>query len=300
MLADSGLSAERIDEVVDLAVPAHLLVPADAAPTPGPGEADNVALELRLLRSPATGDIPGGRTHIGGLPLLPPDYPWPEIDGQPLILHLQLDLDALDGAAGPLFPDHGILQFYSDEGNWNDHGIVLWFESTDGLEVRNDVHTPFADERIPLYRNFRPILSIPQNGDRVFAHWSGAEWEAYWRATGDPTYVDQIGGWAYEFQNDPVYSIATKESGLEFGDVFGDVEGLPDNPTDAERDAFRQRRVESFAAKTDDEQWRLLLQLTTAPGDSMFGDAGFFWMMGQHDRLIEGDFSNIRQDWASH
>lgn len=289
-LIDSGLTPERIQEVVDIAEPALILVPEKTV-------TGDPAPEI-LARTSDEGDIPGGRTQIGGMALLPPDYPWPALDGKPMVLHAQIDLDAAGGAAGPRLPDRGILQFYSDEYNEAEHGVLLWFDSNEKLEVRQDGYYPFGSAQ-PLPRNFRQVLSVPNTGERVFSHWSQAERQLYWDAVGETQIIDQLGGWAFEFQNDPVYSVAIAEAGLTWDDIHDDLT-VPEDRTDQNMDEYHRSVNAAFGAKTDDEQWRLLLQLATAPGDSMFGDAGIFWMYGQQDLLTEQDFSNIRQTWASH
>ncbi|MGC0415710.1 DUF1963 domain-containing protein [Embleya sp. AB8] len=67
---------------------------------------------FRLLRP--TNDAPAtGRSRLGGLALLEPGTPWPELDGVPLSLHAVLDTDALADRLGEQLPTRpGLLNFF--------------------------------------------------------------------------------------------------------------------------------------------------------------------------------------------
>ncbi|GAA3250244.1 DUF1963 domain-containing protein [Nonomuraea helvata] len=63
---------------------------------------------------PPSGDAPAtGRCRLGGLALLEPGNPWPELGGFPLSLHAVLDTDALAPWLGDELPTRpGLLNFF--------------------------------------------------------------------------------------------------------------------------------------------------------------------------------------------
>ena len=53
------------------------------------------------------------RSHFGGAPDLPPDMPWPSVEGEPLTFVVQLDLAALaEFEAASELPREGLLSFF--------------------------------------------------------------------------------------------------------------------------------------------------------------------------------------------
>ena len=97
-------------------------------------------------------------TRIGGNPLLPADFQFPEYDGKPLSFLAQIDcaeIHALD--QDNLLPDHGILSFFYelDSQKWgydpNDAGCarVFWFEDCSALRETVLPDTLAADFRVP-------------------------------------------------------------------------------------------------------------------------------------------------------
>jgi uncharacterized protein YwqG len=238
------LSADRVNELVELAIPAAGLFESG-------------------LRDDA---IDGGRSQVGGYPLLPREYRWPIKDGVPLTLVAQIDLDAIPDFDP--WPESGLIQFYLPLTEWlfprtadgypltEGRGpIVLWFEDTTGFVQRSDGVAPLGDEPIPL--DVVPFLSLPDvYGTVELQSWSEAELEAYTSYPASTSTWDQFGGWSSEWQDDP-------------------------------------RRE---ATRTDVTQWVSLLELSLMPGD--WGESGQVRWVIERDRAAIGDFTNTYWDWV--
>lgn len=111
---------------------ARALASVDAAARP--------ALEPDMTTGPDAG-IPVGASKLGGCPDLPPDHPWPEQDGEPLVFLFQLALAEvadIDVAQALLPPDGLLLFFYNaEEEPWDGReGAVVLHVPAAGLERR--------------------------------------------------------------------------------------------------------------------------------------------------------------------
>ncbi len=264
LLSQTELSQARADEVVALAEPA-------------------VALVIRGSRPDA---LDGGRTQVGGYPLLPPDYPWPTSGGDRLSLVAQVDLDVLPDDVAPWLPHSGLVQFYLpllDDfyfEQFEGPSVVLWFEDTTDFVRRTDGRAAWGEFVIELDQ--LRFISLPNHfRPSPLRHWSESERDAYsWYPAGT-SYPDQFAGWSAEFQDDPRESAALDEAGLTYQDLMG----AP--PSDNSYTEFQSR----LAAETEIDQWSLLLELGLTPstdGGGMWGDAGNVSWVARRDLAKTG------------
>lgn len=277
-LESGGMQEPRIQDVVDSSQPMLNIVRRDET---APGN---------------TARIHGGRSQVGGYPLLPTNYPWPSNNGSPLSLIAQIDLDALAGYHDFL-PSQGLLQIYTmldDERFWPDQPTVLWFEEADGFVLTRGTASWGSE---PIVIDFEQGLSIPMRGRDIFSHWDLADFGSFETALHDPTYIDQLGGYPYELQGDPTPNVALAEAGLTYQDISAvvDTEWPDASPIERWRQVY-----EEVAESTDLADWRQLLQLEMTPGDGMWFDGGQMSFFIQDWRLANGDFSNVRAEGSGH
>lgn len=196
-LKETGLASVRIDDLIDLSLPAAGLV--------RPGE------------RPAT--IPGGLSQVGGLPHLEPADPWPRAHGVNLSLVTQLDLDALASVEIQGLPDHGVLQLFmalrdgcyleAELFNFGEFETnLVWHPDASALQRRNDGTAKWGAEPIAL--ELLPFLSIPVSYSTALDHWSEEDRDLLGRYDSG-VHCDWVGGWSDEFQNDPRWMAARRD-----------------------------------------------------------------------------------------
>ena len=113
-----------------------------------------------VAKHPDLQGLLSARSHVGGTPLLPPGFAWPQAlwqeDGAkdesnvPLIFSAQIDLSDIQGyACAAQLPDHGLLSFFSCGDNYNyvdpNSCKVLYFEDVSSL-----VPTPMPETKAQL------------------------------------------------------------------------------------------------------------------------------------------------------
>jgi uncharacterized protein YwqG len=97
----------------------------------------------------------GGRSHLGGRPLLPAAAEWPRAGtGAPLSLLAELHLDELPDFPGrDVLPPGGVLQAWFDVEDCpfgGDGGLVTWLPSADGLSPREAPAGAAAHRHVPV------------------------------------------------------------------------------------------------------------------------------------------------------
>lgn len=282
-----ALPTERGREVIELARPAVSLERRNGRHRDG----------LRLR--------PGGRTQVGGYPLMKSSAPWPMRHGRRLSLVAQLDLDALGNGAGIGLPTHGLLQFFldlSEEGYLTSvdaaefDPVVRWQANEHGLVVRRDGAADWGAAPIPM--DFRDVITVPFWGETVFRSWPQKDRDAYVRALGEAGNIDQMGGWPFEFQFDPLVAIPLRDAGVDPERVLPDP--FPINGSPAERLAYNRRWLDAATKLVDSAEWSVVLQLGTTPGDSMWADGGNVWFLARNSDLVNRRFDRMRGEMVSH
>lgn len=137
-----ALYAQARAAVADPSVSAHVRAQLSShhRADPSPDRlADSLRFVLGLQRTPAE-NIPVGGSKRGGLPDLPPDHPWPRVNGAPTALLLQLDLSELAAVdvTGSI-PSQGVFQLFATA---HGHGTVRLHASRDDLERHPPVSPP--------------------------------------------------------------------------------------------------------------------------------------------------------------
>ncbi|MCC6830519.1 MAG: DUF1963 domain-containing protein [Thermoleophilia bacterium] len=283
MLRGSGLSDARVEDAVRASRPGVLLV----------REGERAAA------------LAGGESRVGGAPLMPPDAPWPTRGGFRLVHVAQLDLDAIGGRV-PGLPRSGLMQFFMDIGDLDLSRalssptgldpVVIWQRRRDGLVLRRDGPADWGPDPIPM--GLTPVFSTPLPGDTAFAEWSPADRLRYERVMMEPRVIDQVGGRPFELQEDPVLGAALRGAGVDPQRLLpGPLPAFGDRRAVREYNRRWTRRAVALARPGD---WTMLLQLETAPGDGMWGDAGTMTFAVRTADLRERRFDRVLGEMASH
>lgn len=222
-----------------------------------------------------------GKSHFGGLPLVPKDFEWPRFAGQPLDFLLQVELGETAVFRSDLdLPSTGRLLFFYATTNqkWGfdpaDRGCshVVWFEKTDGHVAMSP---PGRDPLPDLAIDFSQKISRPHPySPRLDAlQLSDAQKAALDESHFAPTFA-QLGGLPFIVQDDlmELECEATSE-GINVGRGFGTWIGRAKAP------ALRKK-------------WQLLLQMPSLDElGIMWGDSGFLYFWIRRDDLARRDFS---------
>ncbi|NOU32121.1 MAG: DUF1963 domain-containing protein [Polyangiaceae bacterium] len=251
------------------------------------------------LRTKPGGGEAVGASRFGGMPDLPPDFPWPRWEGfteedlhlppgayvpramdpGPLSFLAQLDLASIPDPEGRL-PATGLLSFFFDawqqpDGRPWDRGAarVLYFEDTSAVaraSAPDDLHEElrFAERGVtcevmatlPLWA-FELGLKLPDPGDDRY-------WELASQIAGPAPY-HRLGGWPALVQNEMQLECQLASNGVYCG----------------RREDYERDEVKRLAPGASD--WTLLLQIDTddeASGPGwMWCDSGslYFWIRRQ-------------------
>ena len=230
-------------------------------------------------------------SRLGGLPLLPPDVPWPEWKGKPQSFLAQIDLAEIAGVLPSFLPASGLLFFFYDQeqGVWGydpkDRGAwqVVYHAGS-----RTDLKERTAPAGLPPHCIFRsrPVLphriELLPDSDRLGrdAFTSDTDAETYCQLR-QAVFADlphhQMLGYPSPVQGDQMElecQLAT--NGIYLGD--GD---WPEHPR------FSELRPGAG-------EWKLLLQLDSDNDTQwMWGDVGtlYFWVRERDAR--NANFSDV-------
>lgn len=167
------------------------------------------ASEIARLVKPAAElietDAPARSHYGGGAALLSPDFSWPQHEGKPLLLVVQIDfaevLRDVPELRGSL-PDAGVLQlFFDDARDWvgelepDDEGPLQAYLHLDHGNLRLARGPGFPSEGSNL--RFKPRKTLPDEFLMELEDDTDEFRERYICFNG------QIGGWANPVQNDP-------------------------------------------------------------------------------------------------
>lgn len=236
----------------------------------------------------------GGRSKLGGMPDVPPDFVWPTFKGKPLAFVGQLDLAALAvlGGAAPVLPlpKSGMLSFFydSDFEVWGfdpeDRGGFRVLKFGAAVELRPCRAKPeglpqnAVFPEIPL--SFRSEVSVPSYDspliDPPLDDDENDDYETYAEALDESGALHRLGGHADPIQNPMEESCQLVSNGLYCGDETG----------------WNDPRAAALLAGA--REWRLLFQVDSDDAAGMmWGDMGrlYFWI--RESDLAAGDFEKI-------
>jgi len=250
-----------------------------------------------------------GESKLGGLPQLPPGFPWPNKDGRQLMFIAQLNLSEIEHDHVPDFPlpKHGLLTFWFDiagyPGGYRSTDLngfqVHYFDDITHLRIRDlpelDISklenapcspwTPFGEKYVRAIPSYRLNLDAIEDVDLHEAGISDEEFEQRryeWYDTLDPILFPepqhQLLGKPYVIQ-EPMEHYCHRLTN--------------DLPLHGKLDRADQERLDALT--THENDWRLIFQIDSHkdPTDWMWGDCGmlYYWIKDQD--LRARDFSKI-------
>jgi uncharacterized protein YwqG len=243
-----------------------------------------LALKLTVSQTPS-------RSHVGGVPELPPGVQWPGHEGVPLGFLARLSLAELHGALPvPWLPTSGALLFFydldgqpwgfdpKDRGRWAVLHVADLETSARAIETG-----PMGSVSPVPFRHlgFSPIRSLPSwERDEVQAlGLNDAESDALDELAAAPfdgAPRHQVAGYPYPIQGDGMELEAQLVSN---GLYCGDASGYDD--------------ARAAGLREGSSQWRLLLQFDSDDElGLMWGDAGILYFWVQESAARQGDFRN--------
>lgn len=251
-----------------------------------------VALRRTAISLTARRDGPAaGRTHLGGVPDLPPGAPWPHRGGHPMTLLAQIDLAETSRCDDErLLPPAGLLQIFADL-----TGDLAWDDTTRGSAVRVLTQPPRARDLAaaeppegadPLpHRAASPAveLSLPPLDSPFYRHLTGLD-----RTGDDPARPSAEFAAFIEFLNE--FHPPLDDRDRPRHRLLGYADPLQDDPW---------RHCATAAPGTPPTQWQLLAQIDSEP-DAQLGDNGLIHIFIPRDALAAGDFTRAHGVWHMH
>jgi hypothetical protein len=242
-------------------------------------------------RSQDRAGTPAGRTHLGGLPDLPPGAVWPHRRDHPMTLLAQIDLAEMSRCDDDrLLPPAGLLQIFADltsGAGWDNvahgPGVLVMIQAPDTAELVATV-APVGAETFPRRAVFPSVdLSLPPLESPFYLDFTDLD------LTGD----------------DPANPGAEFAAFIEFLNEFHPPLGDDDRPRHrllGYADPLQDDPWKQCAAVEPGEpptQWQLLAQIDSEPG-ALLGDNGLIYIFIPHDALAAGDFTRARGVWQAH
>lgn len=249
-----------------------------------------------------------GETRLGGDPDLPPDLPWPEVDGQLLIFVAQFDLAALaHHPAARELPDHGLLSFFYQPHAEDDSLVspvrVLHFTDTAAL-ARRPAPPPRAERLVAHTLTVRAERNLPAPESEFFYHAllpvdQVLPWYARLAAGNgaDPPISEYALGCLVQDRSErdferPIHQLLGHPDAIQ-GDPYLDIE-MHTRP--GRYDDWQDGTPEAHAIRTRALQWRLLLQIDAyQDGELLLNqDGGYFYFWIPADALAAHDWTRVR------
>lgn len=231
-------------------------------------------------------DVPKLRSQsqLGGDPMLPPKYKWPESHGRHLDFVLQVDMsDTAPLDPGSVLPSSGLLTFFYDteEQPWGFDpkeldGFRVEFVTGPDLERTS---APGDCETLPQrFLDFRRVLTVPAIGSRAYdlfdkeAQMSEDELNAYFSFSRE--YEEQ-----YYSESKPRHHLLGFSANIQ-GDMQLEAQLVSHGLYCGDSSGYDDRRAADLKAGIDD--WMLLLQLDSDE-HMMWGDVGmlYFWIRSE-------------------
>ena len=253
-----------------------------------------------------------GESRVGGCPDLPPDLPWPEAHGRPLMFVAQFDLAKISRyPAARELPGHGLLSFFYDPHGEDDmsHAVrVLHLAETAALAPRKP---PPGGERLAYHGvRVKRERELPGIASEYFFHaLLPAEQVQPWYerlAAGDgadpPIDADALRRLIQTMGDRdgerPMHQLLGHPDSIQ-GDPYLDVE-VTTNP--GGWDGWRDGTPESFRLRDRALRWRLLLQIDATQDDELLlnQDGGYFYFWIPDDALAAHDWSRARGSLQCH
>jgi uncharacterized protein YwqG len=226
-------------------------------------------------------------SQLGGEPLLPEDFVWPQWNGKPQSFLAQIDLAEVHRVLPSFLPSTGLLYFFYDQEQsiWGfdpkDHGGWTVFYFNGDRRLLKPRPTPAGMEEHATFnkKHIHPSLiqTFPQSPDGLDSEQEGDAYHKLCRAPFGEHIAHQILGHPSPVQGDDMElecQLASK------GINVGRPEGYKDP---------RRAKLEAGA-----KDWKLLLQLDTDDDTGwMWGDTGtiYFWIREQD--AARADFSKV-------
>ncbi len=226
-------------------------------------------------------------SQLGGEPLLPESFSWPDWKGKPQSFLAQLDLAEIHSALPSFLPPSGLLYFFydqeqsvwgfdpSDRGGWQ---VLYYNGNRASLKIRP---APEGTDENSNYKRkpirFQSIQTLPQSPEGLDWKKEGDAFNELCQAPFEGLTAHQILGHPRPVQGDDMeLECQLASSGI----YVGRPEGYKDP---------RREKLEAGA-----KDWKLLLQLDTDDDTGwMWGDVGtlYFWIREQD--ATNADFSKV-------
>lgn len=256
---------------------------------------DSVADKLVSLSKPSIritrqrinqADLPIGASRLGGMPDLPPDIQWPELEGRPLALVAQFNLtDVAPYDVEKILPSEGWLYFFYDaatqpwgfdpkhRGKWK----VIYYQGKNDTLSRQKAPEGLAFPLFARSVNFRNKLLIPMSFDHDFGfELSDEERKSYYLLL-DKLIKQQdhwLLGYPKVLQNSMERECQFASNGIYMG---GSTIPEPEKASQLEAGV---------------KDWRLLLQIDSDE-EEMWCDSGTIYYWIQQDALAQHNFDNV-------
>lgn len=250
---------------------------------------------------------PPGQTRLGGAPDLPPDLPWPEVDGALLTFVAQFALAELAGcAAARELPGHGLLSFFyapiPPDGVRGHPVRVLHFTDLDalarrpvppGVERLSAHDIDLADERqYPCIDSYFFYESLLPEARVLEVHRRRQQGEGGELVPFNPLayFIAEAG--ELDDPERPYHRLLGHPASIQ-GDPYLDVE-IDTRPQGW--DGWDDGSPEALAIRRRALRWRLLLQIDATERDELLlnQDGGFFYFWIPADALAVHDWSQAR------
>jgi hypothetical protein len=249
------------------------------------------------------------RSRFGGAPDLPPDMPWPSVEGEPLTFVVQLDLAALaELEAAEELPRAGLLSFFyapfipdaHQARNSLAHPVaVMHFPPGTPLEQRASPAGVEPLRRYALEFEHERMLPLPESPyhyehlrprEQVEAFYASLEQGHAQHPPLDYFALSQLIVLRSECDFDrPTHRLLGHPSSIQ-GDPYLDVETREDTSI------YAQGEAALMAARERALDWRLLLQVDAYQDDELLlnQDGGFFYFFLPADALAHHDWTRAR------
>ena len=245
-----------------------------------------------------------GTSHLGGSPLLPPDFVWPRFDEDPLLFLGQIDLAALPclppGPDADLLPRTGILSLFlanGDPDRARGHGALFYFPDPSAL-VRTarprELHEPPFPAHVLTAEVEEPALP----------GWEQPYYALLLGTFGDPD-VCPYSRAIEEIRNIATYGGQWWEEGLAQHQLLGYPEVLQSDALAAAAYDEREHLGVAHPPWNSREhaeqaaQWRLLWQVDSESA-LMLGDDGMVHVVIREDDLRARRFERARVVFQCH
>ena len=236
-----------------------------------------------------------GRSRLGGLPLLPPQYDWPRSKKRPLDFLLQIDLaDTQIHDQLSALPTSGLLTFFYDFDNqpWGFDPNELDGFRVDLILSNSLIPTelPSSEFALPEHAiTFNSAITLPHRGSRAYdllereAQLTSQESDNYLEFldvfekqfhSSEPVALHRLLGHSANVQDDMQLEAQLVTNGLYCGNQSG----------------YTDPRANELENGADD--WLLLLQLDSDQNaDLMWGDAGMLYYWIRSEDLVSRRFN---------